>query len=285
MRVFLAGATGAIGRLLLPLLLTAGHQVVAGSRSEEGARALRAQGAEALRLDVFDRAVVERAVAAAAPDAVVHQLTALSGLDLTENARIRREGTRNLVDAAHRAGVRRIVAQSISWAYQGGDTPATEATPLDPTTEQPRAATVGGVRALEEAVAELPEHVVLRYGTLYGPGTWYAEDGLMAERLHRGELAASEAVNSFLHVEDAARAALAALEWPSGTVNVVDDDPAPARLWVPVLAAAVGAPTPPAAAGRAAWERGADGTLARTARGWRPTRASWRQGFTELGRG
>ncbi|MFF7637542.1 NAD-dependent epimerase/dehydratase family protein [Kitasatospora sp. NPDC008050] len=288
MRVFLAGATGAIGRLLLPLLLTAGHQVVACSRSEEGTRALREQGAEAVRLDVFDRTAVERAMAAAAPDAVIHQLTALSGFApgpvqaLAENARIRREGTRNLVDAAHQAKVRRIVAQSISWAYQGGDTPATETTPLDPGTEQPRATTVGGVRALEEAAAELPEHVVLRYGTLYGPGTWFAKGALMAERLHRGELAASEAVSSFLHVEDAARAALAALDWPSGTVNVVDDEPAPARLWVPALAAAVGAPTPPAVAGRAAWERGADGALARTAHGWRPTRASWRQGFAAL---
>jgi nucleoside-diphosphate-sugar epimerase len=283
MRVFLAGATGAIGRLLLPLLLTAGHQVVATSRTEQGTRALREHGAEAVRLDAFDRAAVQQAVAAAAPDAVVHQLTALATFDLAENARIRREGTRNLVDAAQRAGVRRIVAQSISWAYQGGDTPATETTPLDPTTEQPRATSVGGVRALEEAAAELPEHVVLRYGTLYGPGTWYAKDGLMAERLHRGELTASDAVSSFLHVKDAARAALAALDWPSGTVNVVDDEPAPAHLWVPVLAAAVGAPTPPVVAGRAGWERGADGTLARSARNWRPTYASWRQGFAALG--
>ncbi|WP_329570060.1 NAD-dependent epimerase/dehydratase family protein [Kitasatospora sp. NBC_01266] len=290
MRILLAGATGAIGRQLLPLLLDAGHQVAATSRSAEGVAALRERGAEAIRLDVFDRAAVERAVAEAAPDAIMHQLTALAALDFAANARIRREGTRNLVDAAHRAGVGRIVAQSISWAYQGGDTPATEATALDDTTEQPRATTVAGLRALEEAAAELPEHVVLRYGTLYGPGTWYAPDGLTAQRLHRGELTAGAAVSSFLHVEDAALAALAALDWPSGTVNIVDDEPAAARDWVPVLAAAVGAPPPVVGAtdgrggGRAGWERGADNTLARQARGWRPTRASWRAGFAELGR-
>ncbi|WP_266291424.1 NAD(P)-dependent oxidoreductase [Kitasatospora sp. NBC_01287] len=283
MRILLAGATGAIGRPLLPLLLAAGHQVIATSRSAEGVAALGARGAEAVRLDVFDRAAVERAVAEAAPDAIVHQLTALADFDLALNARIRREGTRNLVDAAHRAGVRRIVAQSISWAYQGGDTPATESTPLDDTTEEPRATTVDGLRALEQAAAELPEHVVLRYGTLYGPGTWYAPGGLMAQRLHRGEVPASAAVSSFLHVEDAARAALAALDWPSGTVNIVDDKPTRADVWVPVLAAALGAPAPTPVPGRAAWERGADNALARTTRGWQPGRSSWRAAFAAAG--
>ncbi|MDH6119950.1 nucleoside-diphosphate-sugar epimerase [Kitasatospora sp. GAS204A] len=292
MRILLAGATGAIGRRLLPLLLDSGHQVVATSRSAERLARLRERGAQAVRLDVFDRAAVERAVAEAAPDAIMHQLTALADVDLAANARIRREGTRNLVDAAQRAGVGRIVAQSISWAYQGGDAPATEATPLDDTIEEPRATTVGGLRALEQAAAELPEHVVLRYGILYGPGTWYAPGGLMAQRLHRGELAAGAAVSSFLHVEDAALAALAALDWPSGTVNIVDDEPAPARDWVPALAAALGAPAPAAVpatgdatgdgTGRAGWERGADNTLARVTRGWRPTRASWRDGFADF---
>ncbi|MGF1427724.1 NAD-dependent epimerase/dehydratase family protein [Kitasatospora sp. LaBMicrA B282] len=283
MHVLLAGATGAVGRQLLPLLLAAGHQVTAVTRTAAGAATLRAQGAGAVRLDVLDRAAVERAVAAAAPDAVVHQLTALAEYDLAANARIRREGTRNLVDAAHGAGVPRIVAQSIAWAYRGGDAPADETVPLDDTTEEPRATTVGALLALEEAAAELPEHVLLRYGMLYGPGTWYAKGGLMADRLHRGELSAGAAVTSFLHVEDAARAALAALAWPSGAVNVVDDEPAPAHEWLPALAAALGAPAPARSTGRAAWERGADNTLARTARGWRPTRPSWRTGFAELG--
>ncbi|TQF02248.1 NAD(P)-dependent oxidoreductase [Kitasatospora acidiphila] len=285
MHVFLAGGTGAVGRLLLPLLLEAGHRVTAVSRGADGVERLRAAGADTVQLDVLDRPAVEAAMREAAPDVVMHQLTALADYDLAANARIRREGTRNLVDAAHAAGVHRIVAQSISWAYQGGDTPADESTPLDPTTDEPRATTVSALRTLEDAAAELPEHVVLRYGALYGPGTWYVPGGLIADRLRRGELPAGPAITSFLHVTDAARAALAALEWPSGPVNVVDDEPAPASEWVPVLAAALGVGVPAGEGGgvRQAWERGADGAHAREKLNWRPVYDSWRTGFQQLG--
>ncbi|MER6142180.1 NAD(P)-dependent oxidoreductase [Streptomyces sparsogenes] len=294
MRIFVAGATGAVGRRLVPLLVAAGHEVTGGTRTPEGAERLRAQGASAVRVDVFDADSVHRAVADAAPEAVVHQLTALTNGDRAENGRIRREGTRHLVDAAKRAGVSRIVAQSISWAYEPGDTPADESTPLDGAAE--RAGLVGSLRALEEAAAEIETHVVLRYGTFYGPGTWYARGGPVEAAL-RGEQAAGDpvaallgpvvagdAVSSFIHVEDAARAAVAALEWPSGTVNIVDDEPAPARAWLPEFAAAVGAPAPAPAAsgGREGWERGADNTLARRRLGWRPLHPTWRTGFRTL---
>lgn len=193
MRIMVAGSTGAIGRVLVPLLVDAGHQVVGISR--------------ALGLDVFDRPAVLRAVAEFGPDAVIHQLTALADRSLSDNARIRVEGTRNLVDAALAAGVRRMVAQSIAFAYAPGDSLADESTPLDPTTEEPRATTVSGVRALESAVAELPEYVILRYGLFYGPGTWYeSPDG----------------AGSFVHVQDAAAAAVQALTWPNGVVNIVE---------------------------------------------------------------
>ncbi|MGW0191764.1 NAD-dependent epimerase/dehydratase family protein, partial [Nonomuraea sp. NPDC003201] len=256
MHVFVAGAAGAIGRYLVPLLVEAGHRVTGSSRTDSGLDRLRAHGAGAVRLDVFDAEAVARAVAEAAPDAIVHQLTALNGGTPADNGRIRRIGTRNLVDAAERAGVRRIVAQSIAWAYEAGDAPATEDTPLDVTAPAPRSGVVGGVQALEEAVAELDEHVVLRYGLFYGPGTWYRPGGLVADVLRNGGptddpasvflsgLAADGAVSSFVHVEDAAEATVAALRWPSGTVNIVDDEPAPAREWLPALAAAVGAPAP-----------------------------------------
>ncbi|MFE2408985.1 NAD-dependent epimerase/dehydratase family protein [Kitasatospora sp. NPDC059408] len=283
MHVFLAGATGAVGRQLVPLLHRAGHRVTAASRSEGGVAWLREQGADAVRLDVLDRGATAEAVAAAAPDAIVHQLTALADGSLAENARIRREGTRSLVDAARRAGVPRIVAQSICWAYGPGDEPADETEALDTGAPEPRATTVDGVLALELAAAELPEAVVLRYGMLHGPGTWYEPGGLIEQRLRRGELAADGAVTSFLHVTDAARAAVAALYWPSGAVNIVDDEPAPARKWVPVLARALGVAAPEPSSDRPRWARGADGGLARTAYGWRPVEGSWRTSFERLG--
>jgi nucleoside-diphosphate-sugar epimerase len=281
MRVLLAGATGAIGRPLLPMLLKDGHEVCACSRSAEGAEQIRKQGAQALQVDVFDREALLPAVARVQPDAVIHQLTALSAGNPLENARIRREGTRNLVDAALAAGARRLIAQSIAWIYEPGSEPATESTPLDLAAAEPRATTVRAVQALEAAAAEVPEHVVLRYGTFYGPGTWYAPGALMAERLRSGALPANDAVASFIHVRDAAVAALQALAWPSGTYHIVDDEPARARDWVPSFAAAVRLPAPPPSEGRAPWERGASNALARQL-GWRPHYASWRAGFAAL---
>lgn len=278
MRVFLAGATGVIGRALVPLLLEAGHQVTGTSRTTRGAARLDAAGATGIVLDAFDREAVTDALLTAAPDVLVHQLTALGDGSPADNARIRRDGTRNLVDAAHKAGVGRIVAQSIAWAYEPGDLPADETVPLDLSAPPPRATTIGGVHALETAAAEISDHVILRYGTLYGPGTWYAPQGLMVARLRAGELPADDAVTSFVHVHDAAGAALLALAWPSGPVNIVDHEPAPARAWVPVLAAALGGPVPAPGHGRAGWERGARNHKA-AALGWHPRHPSWRTGF------
>ncbi|MET9499802.1 NAD(P)-dependent oxidoreductase [Streptomyces sp. NPDC006552] len=278
MRIFVAGATGAIGRRLLPLLIEAGHDVIGATRTPDGAQHLRALGAHAHRLDALDAEAVTAALAEHTPDVVMHQLTSLAAGNPADNARIRIEGTRNLVDAAKRAGVDRIIAQSISWAYEPGTTPAREQDPLDIHAGAPRATTIGGIRALEDAAAELPHHVVLRYGTLYGPGTWFAPGGLMADKLTAGALPANDGISSFVHVDDAARAALAALDWANGPVNIVDDEPAPARAWAPVLADALRAPAPEPTEGGAPWERGADATLARS-RGWHPAHPTWRTGF------
>jgi nucleoside-diphosphate-sugar epimerase len=279
MRIFVAGGTGAIGRAVVPRLVEAGHEVVATARRAAGREWLAGHGAKPVQVDVFDAAELAAAVAAAAPDAVVHQLTALSGGSSAENAAIRRDGTRNLVNAALAAGVGRIVAQSISWAYQAGTAPADESTPLDTLASGPRAVTVGGVQALEDAVTAIPRYVILRYGILYGPGTWYTRGGLMTGKLRSGELLANEAVSSFLHVDDAADAAVRALHWPSGPVNIVDDEPAPAWKWVPVFAAAVGEPPPQGRTGRAGWERGARNTRARQL-GWMPRHRTWSSGFS-----
>lgn len=286
MRVLVAGATGAVGRLLVPRLLDAGHQVTGVSRTLAGTERVRRQGASAVRVDALDRDGLLRAVAAAAPDAVVHQLTDLSDADGEATNRLRRKGTRNLVDAARAAGATRIIAQSISWAYAPGEDPADEAVPLDLGAAQPRGGMVDGIRALEETAAELDTAVLLRYGVLYGPATWYAPGGAVAAALagdpdarYLGSIEADLSVSSFVHVADAASAAVAALGWPAGPVNIVDDEPARAREWLPVLAAALGVPAPEARPGRLSWARGAANRLARS-RGWRPGHPTWRSGFS-----
>jgi nucleoside-diphosphate-sugar epimerase len=282
MRIFLAGATGVIGRRIVPLLLDAGHQVTGLTRRPSDATALRARGADAVVADVYDADALTDAVRSAAPDVVMHQLTDLGGGDRSANSAIRITGTRNLTDAALAAGVGRIVAQSICWAYEGGDAPATERTALDLAGDPSRLPTVRAVEALEQTVREVPEWVVLRYGLFYGPDTWYTDGGLMAETARAGRLPADADVASFVHVDDAAAAAVAALAWPSGAVNVCDDEPAAGHEWVPAFCRSVGAPAPAPVPGtqRHDWARGADNHHAREELGWTPRHLSWRDGFT-----
>jgi nucleoside-diphosphate-sugar epimerase len=289
MQVMVAGATGAVGRLLVPLLLDAGHRVTGLSRSSAGLERVRRLGASAVQADALSGDGLRQVVADAAPNVVIHQLTALSDADGDATNRLRHEGTRNLVDAAKSAGVRRIIAQSISWAYAPGEDPADETVPLDIGAEQPRGGMVDGIRALEETIAEVETAVALRYGILYGPGTWYAPGGAVAAALSGDSTArllayleADSSVTSFVHVADAARATVAALDWPAGPVNIVDDEPAQGRQWLPVLADALGVPAPEPSSGRQSWARGASNETARS-RGWRPEHSTWRQGFAEQG--
>jgi nucleoside-diphosphate-sugar epimerase len=282
-RIFLAGATGVVGRRLIGLLLEGGHDVTAMTRRELSASGLRALGARAVVADALDPEALTAAVTEARPEVLIHQLTDLSGGTLATNAALRTRGTRHLVDAALAAGVRRVIAQSIAWAYEPGPEPAAESVALDLGAAPPRDVTIGGVAALERTVAELPEWVVLRYGLLYGPGTWYAADGRVADQARAGALPAGADIASFLHADDAAVAAAEALAWPSGAVNVCDDEPASGREWVPAFCRAVGAGTPPADdAPRTPWARGASNRYAREALGWTPRYASWRQGFATL---
>jgi len=286
MRIFLAGATGVIGRRVVPLLAGRGHSVTGLARRASDVEWLRGLGAEAALADVYDADGLRRAVGLAAPDVVMHQLTDLKGGNFQANSEMRTTGTRHLVDAALAAGVRRVVAQSIAWVYSAGEVPATEDVPLDLGATGSRLRTVQGVAALEAAVREAPEWVVLRYGIVYGPGTWYSRGGLMAERAARGELAADGDVSSFVHVDDAAGAAAEALAWPCGFVNVCDDEPAAGRDWVPAFRRAVGAAEPvvdsAAGAGRHGWARGADNGYARKELNWVPAYPSWREGFAML---
>jgi nucleoside-diphosphate-sugar epimerase len=282
MRVFLAGASGAVGRLLVPELVAAGHHVTALTRRAGAAQTLRSQGAEPVLADIYDAAAISAAVTAAAPDVVMHQLTDLANQDYAANMEIRRTGTRNLIDAAAAAGVRKVIAQSIAWAYAPDDAgdPATEQDPLDVGAEGARRQMAAAVAALEDIVAEAPEWVVLRYGLFYGPGTWYTKGGLMDDAVRAGKLAPTADVTSFLHIADAATAAVQALDWPTGPVNVVDDEPVAGSVWVPAFARSVGAVEPPAVESeRTPWARGANNHHARKHLQWTPRYPSWREGF------
>jgi nucleoside-diphosphate-sugar epimerase len=285
MRIFVAGSTGVVGRLLVPLLLESGHQVIGMSRSAGGAERVRRQGASAVQGDVLDRDSLREAVLAAAPDAIIHQLTDLAGADGEATNRLRIEGTRNLVDAAKAAGTNRIIIQSVGFGYAPGEKPADETEPLDVGAEQPRRALVDGVRAMEATASEVDNAVLLRFGILYGPGTWYAPGGAAAAVLSgatdtpfMGSLVPDASVTSFLHVADAAGATMEALGWPSGAVNIADDDPAEGREWVPVLATALGVAAPRPTSGQLEWARGVSNGLARS-RGWDPSYPTWRTGF------
>ena len=281
MRIFVAGATGAVGRFLLPKLIHEGHEVIGITQSEQKKSIIENMGAKALIADVFDREAIRSALDESQPEVVIHQLTSLSSRNFSDNTRIRVEGTQNLVDAALAVGVKRIIAQSISWAYEPGEGPATEDVPLHVLAAEPRKTTIDGILALERVVTEIPQHVILRYGMFYGPGTWYEHKGFMAEQILQRQVPANDGVTSFLHVEDAAEAVLLALQWPSGPVNIVDDEPAKGLDWLPVYAQALGAPMPETLSNSKGWERGASNRKARQEYGWKPLYPTWRTGFTD----
>jgi len=309
MRIFVAGASGVIGRRLVPLLVAQGHSVVGMTRSDERAEQLREGGAEPVVVDVFDAEALRRAVTAAQPDVVVHELTDLpQNLDprrakeaYARNDRIRREGTSNLVAAAVASGAKRIVAQSIAFVYEPeGDAVKDEDAPIWDDAPEPFTDSIAAVRQLEDMVVKADgiDGLALRYGFFYGPGTAYAADGSLAEMVRRRRfpvLGKGAGVFSYIHIDDAASATVAAVErGPSGIYNVVDDDPAPMRDWLPVYAEALGAKPPrrlPAWIGRiaagkftaamATQLRGASNEKAKRELGWQPQHASWRQGFRE----
>lgn len=281
MKILLVGATGVIGRLLLPLLVQAGHTVLGTTRRPERRDQIAQLGGTPVILNALDRAIMFYMFERMEPEVVIHQMTDLAERDFAANARLRVEGTRNLVDASRFVGVQQMIAQSISWVCVPGEGPAQEDDPLDLDAPPPRRGTVAAVKALEDAVAEMPRWVVLRYGLLYGPGTWHARDGLVTEQVRRGELVATDGVSSFVHVADAAQAACQALDWPSGVFNIVDDEPAAGTEWLAHYAKLVGAPQPRVEPGAHAWERGESNARAR-ALGWHPAYPTWRTGFVQV---
>ena len=308
MRVFVAGASGAIGRPLVRKLVAAGHEVTGTTRADARADDIRAAGARVAVVDALDRRALLAAMAEAAPEAVVHQLTALpqrmnfrSEELYAGTNRLRTEGTRNLLDGARDAGARRFVSQSIAFAYPNdGARVKTEDDPILADAPEPFGSGVRALHEMESTVlgAEGIEGLVLRYGFFYGPGTHYGEGGYVVEDVRRRRLpivGKGTGTFSFIHVDDAADATLAAIERGApGIYNVTDDEPAALSEWAPVLAAAAGAKPPlrvpvwlaRLVAGRqvATWAnelRGASNEKAKRQLGWTPGHPSWRTGFAE----
>jgi nucleoside-diphosphate-sugar epimerase len=310
MRIFVAGATGAIGKQLVPRLVADGHEVHGMTRSESKKAMLRELGAVPVVADALEVGQVAEAVASARPDVVVHELTAIGALDLRHfdrdfalTNRLRTEGTDHLLSAARAVGVRRFVAQGVAGYGMYARTGAAvkrEEDPLDSTPVRDMSETLSAIHHLERAVlgATWTEGIVLRYGAFYGPGTSMApgEEQVELVRKRKFPLVGDAAgVWSFIHVADAAEATVAAIEHGSrGVYNVVDDEPAPVAEWLPALAQTLGAKKPmrvPKFVGRLfAGEagvvmmteiRGASNAKAKRELAWRPAHPSWRQGFAE----
>jgi nucleoside-diphosphate-sugar epimerase len=308
MKVLVAGATGGLGRSLVPKLVAAGHEVTGMIRSESGAAGVRAQGAGVVLADGLDAEAVKAAVVSVRPEVVVHQMTALrSGIDFKKfdqsfavTNRLRTEGTDNLLAASHAAGVRRIIVQGYAgWNLQhGGSATKTEQDPLDPEPLAATRQTMAALRHLEAAVTgdQQLEGLVLRYASFYGPTGAIGKGGEMVELVRQRKLPLigdGAGIWSFIHYDDAADATVRAVTMGDpGIYQIADDDPASAAVWLPELARILDAKPPrhiPAWLGKlAAGEpavaaftqiRGADNSKAKDTFNWQPGYASWRQGF------
>lgn len=306
MRVLVAGATGAIGRKLVPALIAAGHEVTGTSRSVERAADLVKLGATPAVMDGLDPVSVNATVAWARPEVIVHQLTALpkapdfSKDDVYEATdRLRREGTASLIAAAAENEVQRVVAQSIAFAYKPeGDWVKDEEAPLWLDAPQPFRSATGAIADLERQVTDA-EGTVLRYGWFYGPDTYFAPGGFIATEVDRRRyplVGSARGVSSFIHTDDAAAATVASIEAEAtGIFNIVDDEPMALSEWLPLYAKTIGAKPPrrvprfvarlvagPVVARMATEMRGASNAKAKRELDWSPRHASVRTGFREL---
>jgi nucleoside-diphosphate-sugar epimerase len=302
MHILIAGATGAAGRALIPLLIANGHTVTGTTRSESKTAELRKLGAGAQLMDGLDAASVKAAIDATQPDVIVHQMTALTGIDMKNidkafhlTNRLRTEGTEHLLAAAKG---RPLVAQSFAgWPYaRTGGAIKTEADPLDPTPPKGIRETHAAIRRLEGLVTQAGG-IVLRYGGFYGPGSGMTAGGEQVQMIRKRQfplVGNGEGIWSFLHTDDIATATLAAIEHgrPGEIYNIVDDEPAPTKEWLPYLAQQVGAKPPrkvpawlakivasPAAVAMMTESRGASNAKAKAELGWTPRHPSWREGF------
>ena len=310
MRVFVAGSTGVVGKNLVPLLLESGHEVVALVRTPQKGKEAEALGAKAVVADALDKDALTAAIRRAEPEVILHQLTALTGVtnfkkldeEFALTNRLRTEATETMLAATRLVRGRRFIAQSFcGWPFarEGGPI-KTEEDPLDPTPPATFRKTFAAIRYLEEVVRRTTdlEALALRYGFFYGPGTSIAKDGAVVELVCNRRIPIvgdGAGIWSFIHVQDAARATVAAVSSGApGIYNVVDDEPAPVSTWLPLLADVLGAEPPrqmpvwlaklligDGGATMMTQIRGASNAKAKREFGWEPIYPSWRRGFVE----
>lgn len=230
-KIFVTGATGLIGTKLTKRLIEEGYEVAGLTTSEKGKEKLDNAGVKAYIGNILEYDTIEKSIGDFKPDIIMNEITDLKQVDMSANTKVRIEGTRNLVEAAIKHDVPHIQSQSIAFVYESGDTLATEETSLDYDASGDRKITVDGVEGLEKESARLSKHVILRYGLLYGPGTWYGKDGMIYNQFINGEVTMTDGVQSFIHIDDAVETAIQALNFESGIYNVADDEPVKGDDW------------------------------------------------------
>lgn len=224
-KIFVTGATGLIGTRLSKRLIEEGHEVAGFTTSEKGQQKLESMNVKAYIGDILKADTIDEAVGDFKPDIIINQITDLKNVDMSANTKVRIEGSKNLMDAALKHNVKKVIAQSIAFTYEPGEGLATEETPLDFNSTGDRKITVDGVEGLEKQTARIDDYVVLRFGWLYGPGTWYGKDGMIYNQFMDGNVTLSDGVTSFVHLDDAVETSIQAINFDSGIYNVADDEP------------------------------------------------------------
>lgn len=224
-KIFVTGATGLIGTRLVKRLKEEGHEVAGFTTSEKGKQKLQDAGVQPYVGDILKSNTIDEAIEAFKPEIIINQITDLKNVDMSANTKVRIDGSKNLMDAAIKHNVKKVIAQSIAFTYESGSGLATEETSLDYHSTGDRKITVDGVEGLEKETARIGEYVILRFGWLYGPGTWYGKDGMIYNQFIDGNVTLSDGVTSFVHIDDAVETSIQAIDFDNGIYNVADDEP------------------------------------------------------------
>lgn len=280
-KIFVTGATGLIGTKLTKRLLEEGYEVAGFTTSDKGKEKLQNAGVTPYVGDIFDYDSIDAAIGDFKPDVILNEITDLKNVDMTANTKVRIEGTKNLADVAIKHGVKSMQSQSIAFVYAGGEGLATEKTPLDYNATGDRKVTVEGVEGLEKETARIKNHVILRYGWLYGPGTWYGKDGMIYNQFVDGKVEMTDGVQSFIHIDDAVETAIQALNFETGTYNVADDDPVKGDVWADWYANQLGVSPEINIQPAEPFERGVSNEKFK-AQGGKLIYSSWREGMKDI---